>query len=42
MKFINIYLFIYLISFPVKSDQFDLRLPPLFDQLYLSKDDTKN
>lgn len=41
MKFINIYLFIYLISFPVKSDQFDLRLPPLFDQLYLSKDDKK-
>ena len=41
MKFINIYIFIVLISFPAKSDQFDSRLPNLFDQLYLSKDDKK-
>ena len=41
MKFISIYFFILLISFPLKSDQFDSRLPNLFDQLYLLKDDKK-
>ena len=39
MKLINLYILIFLISFPVKSDQFDSRLPNLFDELYLSKDD---
>ena len=39
MKLINFYILIFLISFPVKSDQFDSRLPNLFDKLYLSKDD---
>lgn len=41
MKFINIYILILLFSFPVKSDQFDSRLPNLFDQLYVLKDDQK-
>jgi tetratricopeptide (TPR) repeat protein len=41
MKYISIYIFIFLISFPVKSDQFDSRLPDLFDKLYSSKDDKK-
>ena len=41
MKFINTCIFIFLISLPVKSDQFDSRLPPLFDQLYFSKDGQK-
>ena len=37
MKLINIFILIFLISLPVKSDQYDSRLPSLFDQLYLSK-----
>ena len=35
MKLINIFLFVLYISYPAKSDQFDSRLPSLFDQLYL-------
>jgi len=38
MKFINICIFIFLISLPVKGDQFDSRLPNLFDKLYFSED----
>ena len=38
MKFFNILLFYLLISFPLQGDQFDLRLPNLFDKLYISKD----
>ena len=38
MKFFKIFIFIFLISLPVKSDQFDSRLISLFDKLYLSKD----
>ena len=38
MKFINIFILFFLISFPVKSDQFDSRLPNLFDMLYSSED----
>jgi tetratricopeptide (TPR) repeat protein len=37
MKFINIYIFFFLISLPVKSDQFDSRLPNLFNKLYFSE-----
>jgi tetratricopeptide (TPR) repeat protein len=36
MKFINLFLFISLFSFSVKSDQFDYRLPDLFNKLYTS------
>ncbi|MDC0195266.1 hypothetical protein OAJ82_03275 [Alphaproteobacteria bacterium] len=38
MKFINFILILISISLPAKSDQFDSRLPNLFDELYLSKD----
>jgi len=38
MKLFNTFIFILFISFPVKSDQFDSRLPNLFNQLFLSKD----
>ena len=38
MKFINICIFIFLISLPVASDQFDSRLPNLFNDLYFSED----
>ena len=37
MKFINFLFILLLLSFPVKSDQFDSRLPDLFDELYLSQ-----
>lgn len=36
MKYINIIISIFLFSLPVKSDQFDSRLPNLFDKLYFS------
>lgn len=39
MKYINIFFIFLLISFPVKSDQFDLRLTSLFDKLYVSQND---
>ena len=38
MKYISIIISIFLFSFPVKSDQFDSRLPNLFDKLYSSED----
>ena len=38
MKYINIIISIFLFSLPVKSDQFDSRLPNLFDKLYFSAD----
>ena len=41
MKFINIYIFIFFVSLPVKSDQFDSRLVNLFDELYFSEDAKK-
>ena len=41
MKFINICIFIFFVSLPVKSDQFDSRLLNLFDELYFLKDDQK-
>ena len=41
MKFIKIYIFIFLISLSVKGDQFDSRLSTLFDQLYSSKTDQR-
>ena len=37
MKYINLLFAFLLISLPVKSDQFDSRLPDLFDKLYLSE-----
>lgn len=37
MKYINFILFCLMISLPAKSDQFDARLPDLFNELYLSK-----
>lgn len=39
MKLINIFIFLLLLSLPVKSDQFDSRLPNLFDKLYKSSND---
>jgi len=43
MKYFKVYIIIisFLISLPVKSDQFDSRLPSLFDELYLSKDENE-
>ena len=41
MKFINLIFICCIFSFPVKSDQFDSRLPNLFAELYLSKDNQK-
>ena len=41
MKYINILFIFLLLSFQVKSDQFDSRLPDLFDELYLSKDNNE-
>ena len=41
MKFVNIFIIIFFISLPVKSDQFDSRLPNLFDKLYFSENDQK-
>ena len=38
MKFINYIIICFLLSFPVKSDQLDTRLPKLFDELYISQD----
>lgn len=38
MKFINFIIICLLISFSAKGDQFDSRLPNLFDELYLSED----
>lgn len=37
MKFINIIIIFSILSFPLMSDQFDSRLPTLFDKLYLSQ-----
>ena len=39
MKLVNLFIFIFIffISLSAKSDQFDSRLPSLFDQLYLSE-----
>ena len=39
MKYINIILIFLFISFPVQSDQFDLRLTSLFEKLYFSDSD---
>ena len=41
MKFINYIIICIFFAFPVKSDQFDSRLPDLFDQLYLSQDENQ-
>ena len=38
MKYIKFIFIFFLISFPVKSDQFDLRLPDLFNKLYFTQD----
>ena len=38
MKLIKICILILLMSFPVRGDQFDSRLPSLFDQLYFLED----
>ena len=38
MKLIKIYILIFLTSFPAMSDQFDSRLPSLFDKLYFLED----
>ena len=38
MKLIKIFILLLLFSFPVKSDQYDSRLPGLFDQLYYSEE----
>ena len=37
MKYFKIIIFFFLVSFQVKSDQFDSRLPNLFDKLYFSE-----
>ena len=37
MKYINFIFVCLLVSLPVKSDQFDTRLPNLFNELYLSQ-----
>ena len=37
MKLINIFIFIFFISLSANSDQFDSRLPNLFNQLYFSE-----
>ena len=38
MKLINICIFIFFISLSAKSDQFDYRLPSLFDNLFFSEE----
>ena len=38
MKLINICIFVFFISLSAKSDQFDFRLPNLFDKLFYSED----
>ena len=42
MKFINLIIICFLFSFQATSDQFDSRLPSLFDELYLSKNSEIN
>ena len=39
MKFIKIIIIFIFFAYPAKSDQFDSRLPKLFDELYLSQND---